>query len=341
MFSKGTIVIFIIVLCIGAFIAIKGVSNYKQSSEAKLHKIGIIQAIEHPALDTTRDGIIAAIKELGQGKIKIVHESAQGDIALAQQIIQKFSQQKVSAIITIGTTVTQVAMQQTKSIPIIFASVTDPVGSGIIVNLNAPEANLTGTSNFTPNITSIQLKFFKKLIPQLETIGIIYNPSETNSVKLVDDVKAKALEFNMKVKAVPIQDTNEAILTTRTILDKIEAIFINNDNTALGALKGIVDIAMKYKIPVFCSDMDTIPLGVLAAVGPNQFKLGQIAGKQAIEIVLHKKSVSGIPVKYAEDNEFVVNAETAAKLGIKLTIDNTTLTEQKIMIYKKNLTITD
>ncbi len=321
MFSKSTITIFAIILFIGAFVAIKGVNGYKQSQNNQQdteYTIGIIQSIEHSALDMARDGTIDMINNLGQGKVKVMQESAHGDASLAKQIVQKFIQQKVNAIITIGTTVTQVAMQQTKNIPIVFASVTDPIASGIVKNVSQPEANITGISDFTPNITSIQLQFFKKLMPQLKTIGIIYNPGETNSVRLLDDVREKAIGFNIDIKAVPAQDTNEAVIVTKTILNKVDAIFINNDNTALGALKGIVDTAMKYKVPVLCSDTDTIPLGVFAAVGPNQFKLGQDVGKMAIDIILNKKQIKDIPVKYTEDDEFMISATSAALLKIQI-----------------------
>ena len=324
MFSKGTIASFFTILCLALFFSINAVKRYKQDVKLKLQEhiytIGLLKTIEHPALDETAAGVIHTLQnELPN--IKIISESAQGDIALAQQIMQKFSQQKVGAIVTIGTMVTQVAMRQTKTIPIVFGSVTDPVGSGIVSNPTSPEKNITGVSNFNPNITYQQLSFFKKLIPKLKRLGIVYNSGESNSVVLVSKVKEEAKKFDISIRETIAQNTNDAVFASKSLLNNVDAIFIDNDNTALGAIKGIVDVAMRSSIPVFCSDIDSVQLGVLAAVGPEQYKLGEELGKMVIDIVKNKKEIRDIPVKYSIDASYVVNMSSAKKLKIAIPND--------------------
>jgi putative ABC transport system substrate-binding protein len=323
MFSKGTIAVFSIILFLALFFSINAVKKYKKDIKAQsqelIYTIGVLKTIDHPALNETTDGVIKILKsELSN--VKIISESAQGDMALAQQIVQKFSQQKVDAIITIGTMVTQTAMRQTKTIPIIFGSVTDPVGSGIVSNPKLPEKNITGVSNFNSNITYQQLSFFKKLMPKLKKLGIVYSAGESNSVVLVSKVKEEAKKFGISIKETIAQNTNDAVFVSKSLLSNVDAIFIDNDNTALGAIKGIVDVAMKNSIPVFCSDIDSVHLGVLAAVGPEQYKLGEEVGKMAIDIVKNKKEIKDIPVKYSIDTTYLVNRNTAKKL--KITIPN-------------------
>lgn len=314
MFSKKTIAIFVLILISAAFFSIRAVQNYKDGYD----RIGILKAIDHPALDATAEGIKKALSEK-LGSYQILYESAQSDSALAQQIVQKFLQQKVKAIVTIGTTVTQVAMQKTKNTPIVFASVTDPIGSGIVQNVNVPEGNVTGISNFAPDITQKQLIFFKELLPNLKKLGIIYNSGESNSITLVNKIKIESAKLNINVKEIVVQNTNDAVFAVKSLLSAgVDAIFIDNDNTALGAIKGIVNSAMKSKVPVFCSDTDTIKHGVLAAVGPDQFKLGEKVGEMVIKIVKENQSIDQISVLYGGDIEYVVNENTAKELNINI-----------------------
>ena len=279
-----------------------------------------MKVIDHPALDVTAEGITSVLRnELPN--VKIIYESAQGDSSLAQQIVQKFLQQKIDAIVTVGTVVTQVAMQQTNKVPIVFASVTDPVNSGIIKDLNNPTGNITGVSNFSPDMIHKQLEFFKKLIPNLKRIAVIYNSGESNSIFLIEQIKDAAKQFDIVIKEGIAQNTNDAVFVAKSLLHNVDAIFVNNDNTALGAIKGIVDVAMKSYIPVFCSDIDTVKLGVLAAVGPDQYKLGENAGQIVVDIVKNKQNIHNTPVQYVKEYSYLMNTDSAKNLGIEVPND--------------------
>lgn len=313
MFSKWTIVAVIGIAATAGFFAVKSVQDYKEDQQT----IGILKSIDHPALDATANGVIAQLKR-DLDNPRIIYESAQADNSLAQQIIQKFVQQKVDSIVTIGTTVTQVAQQKTKTIPIVFASVTDPLGSGIIKDLKQPEGNITGMSNFAPDITSKQFDFYKKLLPNLKTIGVIYNSGESNSVTLIEKIKSEASKHGIEIKELVAQTTNDAVFGVKSLVGSVDAILVDNDNTALGAIKGIVDAASKANLPVLCSDVDTIELGVLAAVGPDQYKLGERAGEMVVEIVHDKVDVSELPVMFATDIQYVVNKKVADQLQITI-----------------------
>ncbi len=313
MFSKWTITAFLGVVITSGFFAIRSVQDYKEDK----YIIGILKSIDHSALDATANGVITQLKKDLKNP-KIIYESAQADNSLAQQIVQKFIQQKVDCIVTIGTTVTQVAQQKTRNIPIVFASVTDPLGSGIIKDLNNPGGNVTGMSNFAPDITAKQFEFYKKLLPNLKTIGVIYNSGENNSVILLEKIKSEAKKYSIEIKEVVIQNTNDAIFGVKSIIGSVDAILIDNDNTALGAIKGIVDVALRANLPVLCSDIDTIESGVLGAVGPDQYKLGERGGEMVVEIVRDKVEIGELPVMFATDVKYVVNEKTAQKLQIAI-----------------------
>jgi putative ABC transport system substrate-binding protein len=319
MFSKSSLFILAIFLGLGLFIANKMLSKpLNTSQDQPFYKIGLIKILDHPALDRTQEGVIDYFKEVSP-TAAIYPESAQADLQIANQIIQKFTQDKVDVIITLGTTVSQIAMKKTKKIPIVFGSVTDPLLSGLVESLEKPGSNVTGVSNFNPNLIEDSLSFFKKILPNLKTLGIIYNPGESNSVILLEKTQEAAKALGIDIKTLPAQDTNEAVFAARNFAQSLDAIFINNDNTALAAIRGIVEAV--HKIPVFSSDLDTLDKGVLAVFGPDQYEIGQQVGKISLSLMNKKTFPQSTPVVFPDKNQLMINKEKAQELGIVIEAD--------------------
>jgi len=277
-------------------------------------KITILQIVEHPALDITRQGIIDILKNK---KIEIEFHSAQGNTALAAQIAQKFVGTSPNVMVGIGTTATQALMSanQHSHIPIVFSSVTDPKEAKLVYHFKNPEGNVTGVSNYID--PAIQFDFFKKILPNLSKIGVIYNPGEPNSVTLVASMKKIAANKGLHLILATANTTAEISQATQNLMGKVQAIFINNDNTALAAFDSIVKISTDNKIPVFCSDVDMVDRGALAAIGPDQYEIGRQTGKIILEII-DGKNISLIPVQFPGKIETHFNFAKAEKLNIKI-----------------------
>jgi putative ABC transport system substrate-binding protein len=304
MFPRNTVIVFIIIFLGGLFFALNGIKQYKNYQNSnKQYKVVILQFTDHPALNKTRQGIVETLKN---HNISIIQESANNDMNIAKQIITKFIHKKVDVFITLGTLITQLTAQQNKNIPIVISSVTDPVISGILKNISEPEGNVTGVSNFYDNITVEQLKFFQALMPSIKTLGIIYNSGEINSVHLLNDVKRVA---KISIKEIPIDNTNDIIMNLSASIKNVDAIFINNDNTAFSGLNAITDISQLNNKPVFSSDIDTIEAGVTAAVGPDQFIIGQMTANIVIDILQSGKNIKDIPVQFPTDLIYLVNKQ--------------------------------
>ena len=222
---------------------------------------------------------------------------------------------KPSIMVGIPTTVSQalVAANKQAQIPIVFSSVTDPIGAGLVKNLNKPEGNVTGVSNFVSS--KEQFTFFKQVLPNLKTIGVIYNPGEANSVVLVQEMAKIAPSLGLKIISVPANSSSQVPDAARQLVDKVDAIFINNDNTALSAIDAIVKVASDHKIPVLSSDTDTVQRGVLVALGPNQYDLGKQTAKMILDI-LNGQSVQDMPVQFPVQTETFLNQKKAQELGI-------------------------
>ena len=286
--------------------------------------VGVVQIIEHPALDQTRQGIMDELAEAGfipEKTMQWDYESAQGNPALASQIIQKFVGQKADIIVAIPTTPAQAAAQITQGskIPVVFASVTDPVGTKLVIDPQKPEGNITGVSNFIE--VKKQIEAFRKILPGLKRLGIIYNPGEANSVILLEKTQSAAKDEGINLVAIPASKTSEVLTAAQNLIGKIDAIFINNDNTALAAFDAVTKVGNEHKIPVFVSDVDCLQKGALAALGPDQYQLGRQAGKMVVKILREKLKPSDIPVEWPQKVDFKLNIAVAEQLGLQFEND--------------------
>jgi len=288
--------------------------NASFAASNKEKQVAIVQIVEHPALDATRQGIL---DELKNQSITIKFQSAQGNSGLATQIAQQFVGSSPDVMVGIGTLVTQalISANQNHQIPIVFSSVTDPQGSKIVNNLEHPEGVVTGVSNFVD--PGLQFDLFKQILPKLTKLGIIYNPGEANAVILNEKMQSIAKQKGLELIFATANTTADVAQSAQQLAPKVDAMFINNDNTALSAFESIVKIATQHKIPVFCSDTDMVAHGALAALGPNQYEIGRQTGKMILQI-LDGKSPSQIPVSFPDKTEVLVNPEQAEKLGIQI-----------------------
>lgn len=280
-------------------------------------KILISQFVEHPALNKTTKGIIDGLADAGyiEGKnIDYRIESAQANSSLASQIASKFISQEADIIVGVATISAQSFLKYTKSnkAKLVFASVTDPIEAGLVSNIKTPGGNVSGVSNFV-KITP-QINLFKKIQPNLKKLGFLYNQSEMNSLALIKKLEEKLPEFGIELVLQPVTKTSEVSQASAKLANKVDAIFISNDNTALSALQVIINIAAKAKIPVYVSDTDAVKLGAIAAVGPNQYNIG----KQTAGIIIryfNGENIGDISVEYPLETELYLNEIAANKIG--------------------------
>jgi putative ABC transport system substrate-binding protein len=301
-----------------------GVRNWAPKNATSMYRIGIVQVIDHPALDQTRLGILDGLEKAGltQDVCHVSFESAQGNPALAAQIVQKFVGQKVSLIVALGTTPAQAAAQITQNtgIPVVFSSVTDPIGAKLVLNLEKPEGNITGVSNFVP--IEDQFSLFKKLLPHLKTLGVIYNPGEANSASLMEKMQAVAETTGLVLVPSVASKTSDVIAAAKNLMGRVNAVFVNNDNTALAAFDAIAKVSLENKTPAFVSDMDLLNHGALAALGPDQYELGHQTAQMIIKILQDKIAVAMLPVEKPKNTHTKINQEIAKALEISGIIVN-------------------
>lgn len=162
--------------------------------------VAVTAIVEHPALDAARKGVLDALTAAGykEGEnLKFVFESAQGNPATAAQIARQFAGDEPNVIVPISTPSAQAVVSSTRDIPVVFTAVSDPLGAQLVKNMDKPGGNVTGLSDMSPVAEHIAL--IKEILPDVKTIGYLYNSGEANSVSLLAVLKAEAEKAGLKV----------------------------------------------------------------------------------------------------------------------------------------------
>jgi len=293
------------------------------AKEEKTVKVGIIQLVEHPSLDASREGFVAALKDAGyeDGKnMKLDYQNAQADMNNNMSIAQNLVADENDIILSIATASSQAVVQATKDIPVLFTAITDPVGAKLVESLESPGGNVTGTSDTHPDAIKNTIGSIKKFVPDAKTVGIIYNSGEPNSVVNVENAK-KALEENgLESVEATISTSSEVKQAAESLVGRADVYYVPKDNTVVSALESVVTVANDKDIPLFVGEGDSVKRGGFASYGLDYFDLGYSTGKMAVEI-LNGKKPSEIPVGFPENLELVINKKAAEEQGVTLTDD--------------------
>lgn len=279
-------------------------------------KIGILQVVEHPSLNEIREAIVKELSDKGfkDGEnITIDYQNAQGDQSNLKTMAKKFVTGKYDLIIAVATPSAQAVASETKDIPILFASVLDPIGAGVVTNFEKPGGNITGTSNAVSADKVMDLA--QKITPNIKKLGTIYNPGESNSAFIIKDLKNYVAKNNITLVEAPITSSAEVQQAASSLVGKVDAILIPNDNTVATAMPTVSQIAIKAKLPVYVTADSLVRDGGLATNGINYTTLGKETADMGVEI-LNGKKPGDIPVKTMDKMSIYLNKDTANALGI-------------------------
>ena len=284
-----------------------GLTTLSMATEKEI-KVGITQIVEHPSLDAARKGVEKALKEKGKN-IKIEYQSAQGDFGTAQLIAKSYASSKKDVIVAISTPSAQAALNATKTIPIVYTAVTDGASAGLKGN------NITGTSDMSP--LDKQAELIKNLLPKAKKVGFIYNPSEQNSLLLLEKFKGIAKAKGLTVVEKGVSSVNDINLAIDSLLSQIDVLYIPTDNLVYSSASLVIQKANRKNIPVIASTKDIVEKGALATESIDYEKLGYQTGERVID-VLNGKNPKDIPVETLKQTTLVVNQKIAKKYNISL-----------------------
>jgi putative ABC transport system substrate-binding protein len=278
--------------------------------------VAITQIIEHPSLNSIREGLIEGLKKEGfeEGKnITIIYESAHGNPTTAVQIAQKFAGMKLDAIIPISTPSAQAIVQHVKKTPVVFAAISDPLGAKIVSSLKHPGGNVTGVAD-TPPLKE-QLAFILTCLPGLKTLGVVYNPGEANNVTFLEALKPLLKENKITLLTAAAPKSSDVKMAAQSLVGRVDAIFVGNDNTVISGVEALAMVCLEAKKPLFVSDPESVDRGALAAYAYDQKQIGLQVAEMVVE-VLNGKNPGEISVERAQGLKHSINSKVAEKLQI-------------------------
>ncbi len=281
-------------------------------------KIAITAIVEHPALDAVRKGVIDELKSKGyeEGKnLTVDFQSAQGSTANAAQIAKKFAGSNPDVIVAIATPSAQSVVAATKTIPVVYAGVTDPVAAKLVPGWEASNTNVTGVSDELP--LEPQIDLMKKLVPAVKNVGYVYSPGEVNSTIVLDQLKAKLSPQGINLVAAPAQRSSDVLTAARSLNGKVDLIYTSLDNNVVSSYESMYKAAVEMKKTLIASDTGSVKRGAVAALGVNYYDLGKKTGDVVFQI-LNGKKAGEIPSARMETLDLFLSKKNAAAEGITL-----------------------
>ncbi len=289
-----------------------------QSIMAKTAKVAVSQIVEHPALDATRQGLLDGLKAKGyeEGKnLEFDYKTAQGNPAIADQIARQFVGENPDVLVGIATPTAQALVSATKTIPIVFTAVTDPVGAKLVKQLEQPGKNVTGLSDLSPVEQHVEL--IKEILPNVKSIGVVYNPGEANAVSLMELLKLSAAKHGIKLVEATALKSADVQSATQAIAEKSDVIYALIDNTVASAIEGMIVAANQAKTPVFGAATSYVERGAIASLGFDYYQIG-VQTADYVAAILEGKEPGSLDVQVAKGSDLVINKTAAEQLGITI-----------------------
>ncbi len=280
-------------------------------------KIGIAKIVQHDALDAVEQGIIDVVTEAGFDA-DFDLQNANGDVNTAAQIANMYKTAKVDVAVGIATPVAISLANTLKDIPVVFGTVTDPVGAGLVSSVDKGEANVTGMSDAIP--TAEHITMFAE-IAGIKTLGYIYSSNEANSISSLTMVEDACKAIGIELVTQSIANSSEVKQAAESIINRVDGIYLTTDNTVFSALPALVQVFNDAGKPVFSSDVTgALNGGCMIASGFNYYKAGRATGEMVVQI-LNGESPENIPVRFMTeptDSDLLFDLDAAKNAGITI-----------------------
>lgn len=302
-------------------LGLTGCGGDKKADAPKAAKanVGIVQLVEHPALDAANKGFVDGLASKGykEGQnVAFDRQNAQADQSNLKNIANRFVNNKVNLICAIATPAAQTVATATKDIPIVGTAITDYKSAKLVKDNAKPGTNVTGTTDMNP--IAEQMDLLVKLVPNAKTVGTIYCSSEVNSQIQVDILKAAAAKKNIKIMEATVSTVNDIQQAARSLVGKVDAMYVPTDNILASAMPTLAKVTDEAKLPVICGEGGMVKGGGTATLGIDYYKLGVQTGVMAADILAGKAKPQEMAIQSQKEFQVVINQKAADKIGLKI-----------------------
>jgi len=312
----------ILVLALGTLVACndsdtpEATTGTETTASADPITIGIIQIVEHPALDAAREGFIAGMADAGfiDGENVIFdYQNAQGDHNTLSTIADRFVSRDVDMVLAIATPSAQAIAARTTTIPILGTAITSYERAELVYSNEEPGGNITGTTDMNP--VADQLQLMVNLVPDVQTVGLIYSSQEANSVYQIEIAKKALEEMGLDYEERTVENTNEVQQAMASLVRSVDAIYIPTDNVLASAMAIVGDVANTAGVPTICGEANMVNSGGFATMGIDYYELGRKTAEMAVR-VLNGADPGTMPIETVAGEQVTINEESLQLLGL-------------------------
>ena len=283
-------------------------------AQKKVYKIGISKLLAHPALDAIEEGIKDYLDSTGYA-FEYDVQNANGEVTAASQIAQVFKDEGTDLNIGIATPTAQALANVCVDTPLIYSSVTDPTAAGLV---GKGMENIAGVSDMV--LVAAHLSLIMQIVPELESLGMVYTSGEANGIVLMEAMKAAAEDEGVDLITASVANSSEVRMAAESIIDRVDAVYVATDNTVISAITALSDVCMAHRIPLFSADTtSSYGTDVLLAGGFDYYASGLMTG-EIVERYLDGENLEDIGVVYLDQEslEIYLNMDVASALGLTI-----------------------
>ena len=281
----------------------------------KTYTIGILQLMQHNALDAATKGFRDALTERLGDAVKFDEQNAQGDTAQCATIATGFVANQYDLIMANATPALQACMNATDTIPVLGTSVTDYATALSMDSVAGGTGfNVSGTSDGVS--AQLYADCVMELVPDAKKVGVFYCSAEPNSVVQADNFIAAISAYGVETEVATFSDSNDMqIVLSGLVEGGLDALYIPTDNTAASNMTIVANICEPAKLPVICGEENMMSVGGLATVSITYYDIGYAAGEMAYEILVEGADITTMEIRYSEKAVKEYNPAFAEAIG--------------------------
>lgn len=291
------------------------------AQQGKLYRIGILTSGTAPAERKRFDDFTRGLNELGYfegGNIQIERRYAAGKFELLPALAADLTQQKVDVIVCMSTLAAQAAKQATGTIPIVFATVADPVAEGFAESLARPGGNITGVSNVGTVLSGKLLQILKDAFPTTSRVAVFSAPRAAHAAAQFFEVEAAARTLHMEVLAVQIRRREDIEPVLARLREwRADAMYVMQGAENSAAREFLVEFATKSRLPAIYPQRNYAGAGGLISYGSN-FDANYHRAATYVDRILKGAKPGDLPIEQPTKFEMVINLKTAKTLGLTI-----------------------
>ncbi|MCX6152478.1 MAG: hypothetical protein NTX22_18275 [Ignavibacteriales bacterium] len=290
-----------------------------EENQVTLKKLALFQFTDNSLLNATAQGVLDELTNSGVLKkfnIVVDKKNANGDFGVAQSVAKDIVSKKYDYIISVSTVATQITANNNKIIPHIFCAVTDPIKSGLAKSYTTHAKNVTGLA--TPQPVASTIKLMREIFPHAKTIGIVWNPAESNSEFCTIMARNAASKYGFELIERTITNSNEIDEAVKSLINKKVDLFLTSgDVTVTMVVPSIAKMMAKNKIPYFTNTPDDVNAGALISLGADYHDVGVKAAKLFTRF-LDGEQIIKIPIEKYVPEKLALNLTLAKRLEIQI-----------------------